>query len=203
MCKPLKAAQNPYEPVLKLIREKLESREAIIVAIDGRCGSGKTYLAELIKNELKCAVLHMDDFYLPWEKRREDWKQIPGGNIDFDRFLAEALRPAREGSSVLYRPFQCHIGQYSQTVNIPACELTVVEGSYSHHPALADMYDLKLLTDCSGSTQRERLKKREGERFAMFEHTWIPLEEAYLKKYNIESSADRVINTDTFSNLKI
>ena len=33
----------------------------------------------------------MDDFYLPWEARAEDWKEHPAGNMDLDR-LREICR---------------------------------------------------------------------------------------------------------------
>ena len=47
-----------------------------VVAIDGRCGSGKTSLAELIRQLIPCNVVHMDDFYLPPDLRAENWTEI-------------------------------------------------------------------------------------------------------------------------------
>ena len=40
-----------------------------ILAIDGRCTSGKTTLAEQIEKSLPCNIVHIDDFYLPFSKR--------------------------------------------------------------------------------------------------------------------------------------
>lgn len=41
----------------------------VILAIDGRCGSGKTTLAGMIAHRYKAEVIHMDDFLLRQEQR--------------------------------------------------------------------------------------------------------------------------------------
>ena len=43
--------------------EKID-KPRILVAIDGRCGSGKTTLAAALQEMLQCPVVHMDDFFL-------------------------------------------------------------------------------------------------------------------------------------------
>lgn len=43
---------------------------------------------------LPCNVVHMDDYYLPPDRRAENWEQIPAGNMDLARFLQEVLVPA-------------------------------------------------------------------------------------------------------------
>ena len=48
-----------------------------VVAIDGRCGSGKSGLGDLMGRLLPCNVVHMDDYYLPPDRRAENWEQIP------------------------------------------------------------------------------------------------------------------------------
>ena len=113
-----------------------------VVAIDGRCGSGKTSLAELIRQLIPCNVVHMDDFYLPPDLRAENWTEIPGGNMDFARFLREVLIPAEAGEPVCYRPFDCQSGTLGVPAALPPRSLTVVEGSYSQHPLLSARYDL-------------------------------------------------------------
>ena len=74
----------------------------------------------------------------------------------------------------------------------------MVEGSYSHHKELAGLYDLKIFLTCSLQTQTERLRAREGERFRAFEQTWIPLEEAYIARYDIGSGGLLMDTTSWF-----
>lgn len=191
-----------YFPVLSEIYRLMQGGKTAVVAIDGRCGSGKTYLAALIGRLFPCNICHMDDFYLPMEQRGGNWMEIPGGNMDLERFLAEVLRPARAGQGFLYRPYHCRKGRMEEAVWMPSCKLTVVEGSYSHHPALAAKYDLTIFLTCSGEEQRKRLQAREGSYYPVFENMWIPMEENYLRQYPIETSSHLVMDTSDYQGIK-
>lgn len=187
-----------YFPVLSRVYGLAQRKDAAVVAIDGRCGSGKTYLAGMIRKLFSCNICHMDDFYLPLEQRRENWTEIPGGNMDFRRFLTEVLHPAGTGKTILYRPYDCKRNRMGETVRMAFCGLTVVEGSYSRHPVLAGEYDLAIFLTCSREEQRRRLQVREGSRFSAFEKMWIPMEENYLEHFSIETGSHLVIDTTDF-----
>jgi uridine kinase len=58
------------EVLLRLVQK--ETGCPFLVAIDGRCASGKTTLAGKLRSALKCNVVHMDNFYLPFAKRTEE-----------------------------------------------------------------------------------------------------------------------------------
>lgn len=184
-----------YTHILSDLHGLLEQQTSVIIAIDGRCGSGKTYLADWIGTRFQCNIFHMDDFYLPPEKRREDWKKIPGGNMDLERFLTEVLLPVKEGKPINYRPFCCKTNSMEEGRKLQEKRLTVVEGSYSHHPLLAPNYDRMIFLTCSGEEQRKRLRKREGFRFSIFEEQWIPMEEYYLRSFGIEKNSHFVVDT--------
>ena len=115
--------------------------------------------------------------------------------MDLARLREELLRPARAGEPVFYRAYSCREGAYRPGQCIPSQPLSIVEGSYSHHPLLADCYDLKVFVTCSPAEQTRRLQAREGERYPGFAARWIPLEEGYFKGYSIEEKADLVIDT--------
>lgn len=187
-----------YFPLLLKIQEILEKKEFAVISIDGRCGSGKTGLAEVIERIFPCRCLHMDDYYLPMEKRAPDWETAVAGNMDIERFLKEALLPAREGKPICYRPFSCREGRLMEAVTMEPCPLTVVDGSYSQHPRLAGYYDLKFFVSCSKEAQAERLRCREGDYYEAFVRRWIPMEERYYKAFDIESGSDAIIDTSEF-----
>lgn len=184
-----------YAAVLSDIHRLMEKKNPVMVAIDGRCGSGKTCLAKKLAADLPCTVIHMDDFYLPFDKREPEWMQTVGGNIDFERLLSVLLLPIRADEPALYRPYCCREGRMRPGAEIAVCPLTIVEGSYSHHPRLTDLYDLKIFLTCCRQEQYRRLQLREGERFAAFEQRWIPLEEHYFETCGVERSSDLVIDT--------
>lgn len=184
-----------FSPVLERIRGLAKRGGPAVIAIDGRCGSGKTWLARLIAESFPCNVLHMDDFYLPFARRAGDWEAVLGGNMDFERLRNEVLLPIQAGKDAIYRPYCCPEDSFGEAMTLPCRELTVVEGSYSRHPSMDIAYDLTIFLTCAGEVQRRRLKQREGSRFAAFEQRWIPMEENYFRRFDVEGTSDMVLDT--------
>lgn len=167
-----------------------------VLALDGRCGSGKTTIADRLAQQFPaCIVLHTDDFYLPPAQRVHGWEKKPCANMDLTRLRDEALRPAYDGQTVPYRAYSCREGAYQPVQELPAQPLVILEGSYSNHPLLTGYETLRVFVTCSKDEQARRLKAREGERYENFAARWIPLEEEYFAEYKIEETADFVVDT--------
>ena len=170
----------------------------LVLALDGRCGSGKTTLANTLARQFPASItLHTDDFYLPPAQRIRGWEKTPCANMDLDRLRDEALRPAYEGQPVQYRAYSCREGAHLPARELAAQPLVILEGSYSHHPLLAPYEDFRVFLTCSDAEQTRRLQAREGDRYPDFAARWIPLEEAYFIQHNIEDTADFVMDTTT------
>ena len=168
----------------------------LVLALDGRCGSGKTTLANALAQQFPAsAVLRTDDFYLPPAQRAHSWEQTPCANMDLARLRDEALRPAYAGQPAQYRAYSCREGAYQPAQELPTQPLVILEGSYSHHPLLTGYETLRVFVTCSKEEQTRRLQAREGERYASFAARWIPLEEGYFAKYQIAENADFVVDT--------
>ena len=168
----------------------------VLIALDGRCGSGKTTLAaQLAEHFPQSSIFHTDDFYLPPAARVPGWETIPCANMDLERLRSEVLAPARAGLPVNYRAYSCREGAYLPAQHIAPQPLFIIEGSYSQHPVLAACYDLTVFVTCSKEEQTRRLQLREGTRYTNFVQRWIPLEEGYFEKYGIEEKADFVLDT--------
>ena len=169
----------------------------ILVALDGRCGSGKTTLAAQLAEAFPGSVtVHTDDYYLPPADRVPGWEKIPCANMDLRRLRAEVLEPTRAGHGFACKAYSCREGACLPPVACAPARLILVEGSYSHHPALAACYDLRIFVTCSKAEQARRLQAREGARYAAFAERWIPLEEGYFAKYAIPQSADLILDTE-------
>ncbi len=194
----LKTEYAEYFPAVLVMKRLLASGKQVLVGIDGRCGSGKTRFAHLLGKLFGCNILHMDDFYLPPDKRPMDWTKVPGGNMDFTRLRMEALDPLCAKKEVIYRPYNCGQGHFGQPIQLEPHPLTVIEGSYSHHPLLEAAYDCKVFLTCSAKERVRRLRLREGSYFPMFEKQWMPMEENYLRAYSIEENSDFTIDTSSF-----
>ena len=192
-------AEYPIHPYIIHCLEPLLANAAapVVLALDGRCGSGKTTMAAALAEQFPDSiVLHTDDFYLPPADRVPGWEQTPCANMDLARLRDEVLAPARAGKPVLYRAYSCREGAYLPPRPLGPAPLVIVEGSYSHHPSLAPYYDIRIFVTCSPDEQARRLRKREGERYSNFVERWIPLEEGYFANYSIEENAEMMVVTD-------
>ena len=97
---------------------------------------------------------------------------------------------------IYYRPYDCKKGLAEKELPLPPRRLTVVEGSYSHHPDLRAEYDFKIFLHCMKQTQNSRLLKREGDDYPVFLERWIPMEERYFAQYLIAENSDLIVETD-------
>ena len=181
-----------FEPaLLRRIRALAAAQPRVLVAIDGRCAAGKTTLAASLQAQLACNVFHMDDFFLRPEQRTPERLRQPGGNVDFERFLTEVLRPLRDGAPVTYRPYDCRTQQLCAPVHAEARPVNLIEGSYSCHPALWDLYDLHVFLSVGPEEQHRRIAARNGEKMLpMFTDVWIPMEETYFAQFRVAERAD-------------
>ena len=165
--------------------------ERAVVAIEGRCASGKTSLSAYIEKQLGIPVVHMDDFFLRPEQRSEARYAQPGGNIDHERFLEEVLLPLGEGRTPAYRPYRCQTGQLGEPIALEPSPVVLVEGSYSCHPALWDHYHRRVFLTVEPEEQLRRIAERDGaERLPAYQERWIPLEERYFSAYKAEDRCD-------------
>ena len=168
----------------------------LLIAIDGRCGCGKSSLGAKLAEKLDGNLFHMDDYYLPFRFRQENWENVPAGNMDLHRFYADVLEPARKGQMIHYRAFSCPLRQYLPEKVFSPRAVNIVEGSYSQHPLLAESYDVKLLITEEREVQEQRLRAREGDHYSAFEKIWIPMEERYFRAFSVEEKADCIVYTD-------
>lgn len=181
------------EQLAELLLHSRAERGRVLLALDGRCASGKTTASRRLREELEqrsnqrglgcmTAVLHMDDFFLRPEQRTEERLRIPGENVDHERFLAEVLRPLARGEAFSFRPYDCHTRSLREPVAVPKADIAIIEGAYSCHRDLRGYYDWRVLADIDPELQRQRILKRNGEAgWQRFADLWIPLEERYLQ----------------------
>ena len=187
-----------FSPAVEAIETLVaQGKGPVIVAVDGRCASGKSTFAglcgEIFEN---CNIFHMDDFFLPPEMRIPERLEVPGGNVHYERVEREILLPLSHGKGGVYRPFDCSIGDFRPEKFFEVKPLNILEGSYSLHPVLAPYSHLKIFLTCSPALQRKRLERRSPENLHQFETRWIPLEEAYFAACLGPKSYDLTLKTD-------
>ena len=188
--------QTIVQTILQEIDALLPQHQPVLIAIDGRCASGKTTLAALLQQAIGCNVVHMDHFFLqPHQCSPQRYAQ-PGENIDHERFLQEVLLPLTQMQPLSYRPFDCHRMDFGPAIELPAKPVTVIEGSYACHPALRNDYTLRIFLTVDPQVQLERIRNRNGESaVAAFRERWIPLEERYFEQCQVPECCTHCFRT--------
>ena len=176
------------EAIKKKIDELLAQKDMVFVAIDGKCTSGKTTLAAKLAAIYDCNVFHMDDFFLRPEQRTPERFAEVGGNVDYERFMAEVLTPLKAGHPFSYRPFDCSTFTIAEPINVTRKKLNIVEGTYSHHLYFGDPYDLKILLTVDAETQRQRILQRPAFLHKRFFEEWIPMENRYFDALDTDNT---------------
>jgi uridine kinase len=164
--------------------DELWERPRLLVAIDGRCGSGKSSLSQLISSACGAVVLHMDDFFQT-ERQKAAGERAPIANIDGARLMA-ALSPLSKGEPFEFSPYDCLMGEFLPPRVVHPRRMAVVEGSYCLHPSIRLDYDVKIFLTVDYETQLARIKVRNPDLYDRFVAEWIPNEEKYFKAFGIQ-----------------
>lgn len=188
------------EDILRNIRLHIQTlckeKEQVLIAIDGRCGAGKTTLADRLQQTIECNVIHMDDFFLRPEQRTIERMNKAGENVDDERFEQEVLRPLQLKQAFFYRPYDCKTQKLQSGIYVRPRQVNIMEGSYRCHPNLSPYYDLKIFLTVDRKLQLQRIAGRNGGvSIELFREKWIPLEENYFLTYDIEKTCDLSFQT--------
>ena len=189
--------KNLCDNLVNIISERDNEKSRFLIAIDGRCASGKTTLSKKLQNILSCNVIHMDHFFLQPEQRTPERLNTAGENVDHERFLSEVLLPLKNGEKVSYSPFDCKTMSFGNRIYLDDKKINIIEGSYSCHNALFEYYDLRVFLDVSHEEQMKRIILRDGnEKAKIFASKWIPMEEMYFDTFDIANRSDFCFRTD-------
>lgn len=179
--------------LLNTINHLLSKKTSIIIAIDGRCASGKTTLAHTLSKLYDCNMIAMDDFFLPPLKRTSTRLNEAGGNIDYERFAQEVITPLSLKQNFTYQIYDCSQQALTTFKHITLKQVTIIEGTYSLHPYFKDIYDLKVFCDIDTTLQHKRILQRPKWKHERFFNEWIPYEQNYFNTFNIISKCDIIL----------
>lgn len=185
-----------YFPAICLCEQLLRSRRRhIAIAIEGCAGGGKSTLGRYLSRLYDCNLYHMDDFFLPADKRTPQRLQQIGGNIDSARFAKEVASHIHHDTPFCYRQYSCASDSFRRTVFVTPKRLHIVEGSYSMHPLYRRIYQGAIFVDVNPTEQRRRILTRCGpQRAEKYFSLWIPMEQRYQTQTHVREQCDVILD---------
>lgn len=160
-----------------------------IVALEGKCTSGKSTLANKLQATLPITIIPIDDFFLPPNLKTKNRLNEVGGNIDYER-VKTTLENLKPNQVCTYEAFDCQTNTYFQK-SICVKKIVLLEGVYSYHPFFSHLIDYLMFLEISDSVQFKRLEKRFN--FKQFLDIWKPLEDVYYDKNAILAKSNIII----------
>ncbi|MDP2671935.1 MAG: uridine kinase [Candidatus Daviesbacteria bacterium] len=180
---------NNLEEILGKIKQLHVTKKTILIAIDGFGGSGKTTLANKIKDSFSDAtIVQLDDFY-SHELNRTDRARI----------LEQVIKPLREERSARYQIYDWKNKKLTEWRDVKPGGIVIVEGVSMLHDDFNDYWDLRIwvnyLQDEGIKRGIERDKKEYGiDSTHEWVNIWMPQETEYVEMQKPQQKADYIID---------
>jgi uridine kinase len=195
--------------VVTAIRACSVGRHRLVVAIDGRSGSGKSTVARAVAQTIGAVIVSCDDFFAAgvsnaeWDRRTPEQRSADA--IDWRRLKREAIEPLRAGRLARWYAFDflagpCGDGTYPlqrTPTEVAPKPVVLLDGAYSARPELVDVLDIRVLVEAAPTTRQVRLEAREAaDSLPQWHARWDPAEEYYFGQVCPPSAFDVVLQTD-------
>jgi uridine kinase len=157
----------------------------VVVAVDGRSGSGKTLLGTAVARELGCPVVHLDAVYPGWD----------GLEAGVALVTAHVLEPMARGEAAAYPRWDWMRSRPGRTVVVDAGPHLVLEGCGALVPPAAAFAAVRVWVDAPTEVRKERALSRDGETYAPHWDRWAAQEDAVYADTRPWETADLVLRT--------
>lgn len=123
---------------------------ARLVGLDGRSGSGKTWLADRLAAPIGAPVIHLEDLYPGWD-----------GLAATAQVLADWVTgPLGQGRPARWRRFDWDAMRYAEWHTTGPADVIILEGCGSIRAGLAAAYAARIWVEAPPAARRQRLRAR-------------------------------------------
>lgn len=159
----------------------------VVIAVDGRSGSGKTRFAEALRHTLGDAVVvHLDDIYPGWDGLAATPQLVTD----------QVLVPLRRGEPASYRRFDWDRSEFGDFVEVPPGRFVIVEGAGSSVGPARPYVDVRVWLDAAEAIRKQRALTRDGETYAPHWKRWADQERAVFRADRTRHHAQLRLRTD-------
>lgn len=155
------------EPLTERLSHLIEQlslcrHRALIVAIGGPGGTGKTTLARLLSQRLPVAkVLHLDDYRYPRVKRKSSGLVGTNPRANNMTLIKEHLRSIKKGQSIKKPIYNAISGTTEEHETVNYSPIVILEGEVSTYREIRKEVDLSIFIDSHWRTLLNRRIERD------------------------------------------
>lgn len=188
---------TPLDQAEDLIRQAARKRSGpLVVAIDGRSGTGKSTLAQALAERLGAGVIEGDDFYSGGTGIEGDPPQSRAARCIDWQIQRRVLTALQAGQRATYHAFDWDAfdgSREEEPTQVGPAPILILEGVYSARPELQDLLDLTILATVPRTVREARLLNREGE-VGPWERQWHEAEDWYFAHAAPQDGFDLVLD---------
>jgi hypothetical protein len=161
-----------------------EKKMTSIVAVDGFSGSGKSYFARRLADELDANLINTDDFVPGWD----------GLAASIDLLERWILSPLSRGEAARWQRYDWEAMQTSEWVDVPTTPVLIVEGCGVGARGLSNYYSYVVWVNADESLRLDRLPQRfDWEMYRPFVEIWAEQEKELRAGDDVAGRADLVV----------
>lgn len=139
----------------------------VVVAIDGRSGSGKTLLGTAVAGALGCPIVHLDDVFPGWDG-------LAAGVV---LVTDQVLVPLSHGEHAAYRRWDWMRSRPGRTIDVAEGRHLVLEGCGALVPPALEHAAVRVWVEAPDAVRRRRALGRDGDLYAPHWARWAAQEE--------------------------
>lgn len=156
-----------------------------MVAVDGRSGAGKTWLAEVLGGELGAPVVPLEDLYGGWD----------GLERGVDLLVSAVLEPLAAGRAARVPRYDWVAREWAEPAPLSPPDVLIVEGVGAGARRAAALESVVVWLESPPSVRKKRALDRDRETFAPYWDMWAAQEQEMLARERTPERADLVIET--------
>jgi uridine kinase len=162
-----------------------QASRSVVVAIDGRSGSGKSSFADQVSGATRAPIVRLEDLYPGWD----------GLEAGITILVSDVLIPIREGRPATVPQWDWYAGTWGTPIIVEPPPLLIVEGVGAGAAGARPFCDVVVWLELADEERRRRALARDGAIYEPHWDEWAEQEERLLRRDAIPDAAHLVLST--------